>query len=614
MTVLTEERWRVAAAKRPPDLVTYGVLAVALVFFGVALATTDQDAMNGYGLISVLGVPFFVALVLVCYAAAREFSRVTLRDSHLAAVALTLIVVLFGIQNLSDSAAGFSTAWLHVGFATYIGDHGAILKSYDARFSWPGFFAGAASLTSLGGVRDAEPLLRWAPIFYNAAALLPLALLARHAGSRRHVAWLGVLLYYCANWYEQDYFSPQATNLVLYLITIAVLLWLAHSGNPGVDVPVLGRVRRWWHDGLGTSARRLVRVVLHDRPPRMPGLSAGQYVLLEVALVVILAASVVSHQLTPVAMIIALGAFSVTGRTRYKGLWIVACLAFVGWFSYGATDYWFGHLSQVIGDVGQVGSTVNSGVTERVASGDPAHLRVQELRLLVSAGYAFLAVVGLVVRRKSPWLPLLAALAFGPFVLLGLQSYGGEVVIRCFLFATPLLAILAAESLRFVFTRSPGRTAALVMVVLLGATFLQVATRGANQPFERITSDQIAAVRTIQRMSGTGTSIGYFNDFNPLPLIEPGTVQLTDLGDPSCADGRGEAACALQQRPDFVFASTSQAAYGTLVGGEPTDWLDTVTSRLAATGVYTAVIRTPHVTVLELTSDLGKRVAESGTP
>ena len=68
---------------------------------------------------------------------------------------------------------------------------------------------------------------------------------------------------------------------------------------------------------------------------------------------------------------------------------------------------------------------------------------MQKLRLLMSAGIAGLAVIGLVVRRRSPWLPLLAALAFGPFALLALQSYGGEMALRIYLFLLPAACILA---------------------------------------------------------------------------------------------------------------------------------------------------------------------------
>jgi len=599
---------RASVLARTLDPWTSGALVLAVALFAVALRTTDQDAMNGYGLISVLGWPFFAALVLVCAAAGRELSRDRLRTGHLAVVVVVLIVILFGIQNGSDSAAGFPTAWLHVGFTQYFVENGHGVPFYDARFSWPGFFGAAATLVSLAGVDDASVFLRWAPVFYNLLALLPLVLLARHATSRAHVAWLGVLLYYCANWFEQDYFSPQATNLVLYLMTVAVLFWLGHAAVPGEDVRVRDRLRRWWHDGVLHSLRRLAVAVLHDRPVRVPSMRPAQYVAVELALVVVVTASVVSHQLTPVAMILALTAFSLTARTRFKGLWLIAGIVFIAWFSYGATEYWFGHLENVIGDVGKGGSTLRSGVSQRIA-GDPAHLHVQFLRLAMSAGFGLLALVGLVLRRRSPWVPLLGALAFAPFLILGLQSYGGEVVIRCFLFATPMLVLLAAEIVAPIFRWPRRLVMALVVAILLPASVLQVTARGANQPFERMTSDQVAAVRLIESRLPDDSSVGYFNDFNPLALIPPRSTYLFGLADCTLPDdvqaqvdaGKEpvELACAERNRPDFVYASSSQAAYGTLVEGQPAGWLDSLVSDLIATGDYLVAVHDPHVTVLE---------------
>jgi hypothetical protein len=234
---------------------------------------------------------------------------------------------------------------------------------------------------------------------------------------------------------------------------------------------------------------------------------------------------------------------------------------------------------------------------------------VQFLRLAMSAGFGLLAMVGLFVRRKSPWLPVLGALAFGPFVILGLQSYGGEVVIRCFLYATPVMVLLAAEVVAPIFRWPRRLVAVLVFLILLPAMLLQVTARGANQPFERMTSDQIAAVRTIQSSLTADSAVGYFNDFNPLALMKPRSVYLASLEDctlPAAQEaaiekaGSGtELACATKDKPDWIFASSSQAAYGTLVEGRAPGWLDGIVSEQIATGDYEVAIHDPHVTVLK---------------
>ena len=95
----------------------------------------------------------------------------------MARVVVAFFVVLFTYQNGSDSVAGFPTAWLHAGYTDYIRTHGAILPNFDARFSWPGFFATAAAMTSTAGLPDATAFLRWSPVAYNLLLLPPLFLL-----------------------------------------------------------------------------------------------------------------------------------------------------------------------------------------------------------------------------------------------------------------------------------------------------------------------------------------------------------------------------------------------------------------------------------------------------
>ncbi len=65
--------------------------------------------------------------------------------------------------------------------------------------------------------------------------------------------------------------------------------------------------------------------------------------MIQLALTTIVAAMVVTHQLTPLGFILQLGLLSLLGATRYRALWLVALIGFVGWFSYGAEDFWRGH-------------------------------------------------------------------------------------------------------------------------------------------------------------------------------------------------------------------------------------------------------------------------------
>ena len=321
------------------------LLLAALAFYAHAVTHTDQNRMTPYALISVMPITYVVSLAFIGAAAGLELVRLRQRQWWLGAVTVTLVVVLFTYQNGSDSVAGFPTAWLHAGYTDYIRTHGAILPNFDARFSWPGFFAATANLSVSAGLPDATGLLRWAPLLYNLLLIIPLLLLARRIGRNRVYAWFAVMLCFLGNWFEQDYFSPQATNLVLYLVVLSVLVWLGRAATSPVEVRVRGRIARWWHDGLRLSTARLARAIVVVRPPRAPGVDAHQYVAIGVLLVLVIAASVVSHQLTPVVTVLAVAVLAFSARTRLRFLWLAGGLVFALWFSYGATDFWDGRRS-----------------------------------------------------------------------------------------------------------------------------------------------------------------------------------------------------------------------------------------------------------------------------
>jgi len=573
------------------------LLVAALALYLQAVSHTDQDLMTAYALISVMPLSYVLSLACIGAAAGIELSQDRQRERWLLATTITLVIVLFTYQNGSDQVAGFPTSWLHAGFTDYIRTHGAILPNFDARFSWPAFFAATANLSVSAGIPDATGLLRWAPLVYNLLYLIPLLLLARRIGRRRRYAWLAVMLFFCANWFEQDYFSPQATNLMLYLVLLSVLMWLGLVAGTPVDVRIRDRVSRWWHDGPRTSARRLLQAMVAHRPDRAPGVSSWQYVGVGAVFVVSIAASVVSHQLTPVVTVLALTVLALTGRTRLRFLWLAGGLLFALWFSYGATDFWLGHLGSLIGDVGQVGSSIGSGVGKRV-TGSPEHLRLQYLRLATSGGFLVAALIGLLVRRRSPWLPTFVALSFLPFALIAGQSYGGEVVVRSFLFAMPLFAVFTTDAIAPLLEKlRPVTRASIIAVGILVVATSLVASRGANQRYERVTPDQIAAVHALYAVAPDGATIGEFSPFNPLHLGGIGSYTYPSMSDDTCFSVDTPAGCIASAQPDYVYFSSGQTFYGTDVAGYPADWSSRGITAAKALG-YKEIWTSTHVTVL----------------
>lgn len=101
---------------------------------------------------------------------------------------------------------------------------------------------------------------------------------------------------------------------------------------------------------------------------------------------------------------------------------------------------------------------------------------------------------------------MLLVLTVVPFGLVLLQSYGGEIALRVYMFALAPACALAALAFFPHPTERPSilaRTAAGICTLVLLFSFF--VTRYGNEQFERISDGAVAAVETIyERMNGTG--------------------------------------------------------------------------------------------------------------
>ncbi|MEZ0490656.1 serine/threonine protein kinase [Kineococcus sp. TBRC 1896] len=576
--------------------------AAALWWWGTRVLPLDR--VSALGLLPVLGWQVLAALVLVAVVAVLALRAP--RPDHLVLVGVSVVLALVGYTTVAaaDGYGSVPTAWVHVGFIDHVSTRGAVPAGVDARFSWPAFWGAGAQLVALAGVPDARGLLVLAPLFSALVNLPALLVVGRVVTGSLRWAWAAVLVGMVTNWYQQDYFSPQATALTCYLAVLATCLWLARLPAPAAQPAA----------GPGPSWRRRVLVALRRTPADPAGTSPASLRALLLALVVVTAGIVAVHQLTPLTLLLTLGVLTVTGRARFRSLWLVAAVLFAGWFSYGATDFWFGHLGMVLRDVGQVGSSLGAGVADRL-TGDPTYQRAQYVRMAWSGLLLLLAVAGLARRRRRPGGLLLAGLALAPFGLLAVQSYGGEVVIRCFLFASPVLAPLAVVALRdLVAAGEPARSrrrgrhrhrplppalstgaavagVAGLVALAVAAGLLLVGTRGLNTAFERTAPGLVAASERYFALAGPDDAVATTLEGSGLapryPVASP-NERLLDVD--ACLSG-GSASCLGEDPPEFVLLSSEQEALGELQQGRAPGWLWQFGDRLVTSGRYHVVGR-----------------------
>lgn len=467
-----------------PGVVLGCLLISALLLYWVPALGLDDGSladMGGLGLISVLPLPTLVgaALLITVFASLLWMNR-----EHKGLLLITLlatVVSLHALPAVIETEPRFATAWQHLGFLDYIDRTGSAVPDLDARWSWPGFFAAAAFLAKACGVTDLTEVIRWWPLTVQLLYLAPMFLLVRSMRASWRAKWTGIWIFVLSGWVGQDYFSPQGFTYLLYLVFVAILLV-------------------WFR------APRMLWAKARPGEVEVEPTNRRQRAVLLMVLIGLFAATVPAHQLTPFVMLGVLAVLVLIGRSELRGLPILFAVLVSVWISFMAEPYWSGHFNDLFGGVGGVGGNVSSSVSGRIQGGSSAHKLVLYTRVLLAGGVMAFACWGWWRRRDHKYRERsLLVLTFVPFLGFGMQSYGGEMALRVFMFALPGAALLTGLAL---FPRtgvtakerekdrvSLAPLAALMAGLLLMGGFL--VARWGNEPFERIRPGEVAAMNYV---------------------------------------------------------------------------------------------------------------------
>jgi hypothetical protein len=464
------------------------VAAVTVLWAG-SLRTIDVREITDLGLVSVLPPSLTFAAVLLTLSFCVSLQLCPRSSAVLGIHVVALIVLLYATPVIIEEVPRNHVTWRHVGIVDLIARTGAVDPTLDVYANWPGFFVLTAFLWNAAGITDFLAVAEWSPLYLNLLYLGPLLLLFRSVTKDPRVSWLAVWLFYAANWVGQDYFSPQGFSFFLYLSILALIAaYLARSP-----------------DLIGDE-----RGDLSSHP------ASHRRVLFIAFAIVLIAASVPTHQLTPIQIVVSLAFVVAIMRGRLAGLLALSGVFVAAWLVYVAYPFLDSHLLPAVEDVGRVGSNVDANVGERIR-GSSDHLFVVRTRLALSAGVWALAALGFVQlwrRTRARIYILFAALTLSPLTLLGLQSYGGEVLLRAYLFSLPFAAFFAAS---LVFPGAPSgansraRGAAAVPSVMLSFVLSVVLLAGfvvaryGNERAETFTREEVAAVQHLYRVAEPGS-------------------------------------------------------------------------------------------------------------
>ena len=510
----------------PMPMVNVALAAAALIVWGLSLSKIELPQMNDLGLISVLPWQYFAAFFILLASFCSLLRAQQLHTPVLLLHIVCLILILYGTVSLVEEAPRLHVAWRHAGFVEYIARTGSLEHKVDAYFDWPVFFALSALMMKVAGWDSPIPLLPWAPVFFNLLYLGPMLMILRAATTDRRRIWLAIWIFYLALWTGYEFFAPQALNYFIFLATLGILFqwfrrpasafggadWRARAGkffhwfgrlasaqDPGAWQTRVGRV-------MGRLVDWLIELSRRETPPIQAASTAGQRRGLLLIMLALFVAAVSSHMLTPFFIVAAVAALVVFNRVSLTGLPVIMLVVIGLWLSYMAVNFLSGHLDMVTEGLGDVSRNVDATVNERLR-GSPDHVIVVGLRMHLSLTVWALALLGVVRRLVSGFVDLTFGLIGAvPFAFVALQAYGGEMMLRIYMFALPAVVFFAA----CLFYTRPRRKVSwlteavigLLSVYLLGGFLI---ARYGNERMDFFTAREVEAVEYLYQEAPAGS-------------------------------------------------------------------------------------------------------------
>ncbi len=491
-----------------------------------------------------------------------------------------LILCTTGMPSVVEPVARFATAWLIAGFTDAIAITGHTPDGVDARFYWPAFFAQWAFFRDAGGATQLDTVLRWFPPAIVAVWTIGIYALARSMLGGSRAPWVAAWLFVGLNWIEQDYFSPQATGIVLMLTVLTFALGpLATRRTDAAGVP------GWPYPHAGARRNSLVRrwIVAAMTPPNRPTLPPRQLLLIYFCAALCLMAAAPEHQITPFAIIGQLTLLAVVGRFRGRGLILVAVLSSAVFILIAGREFWINQLGLIVGSGDQ--GALQEGVADRL-TGDTGQIAVKYMRVAMPVLTWLLGMAGAWVywKRRRDLVPI--GLAVVPMFFAAVQSYGGELILRIVLYGLPIMAVLGVDALRAMVRRRRWTewVLAVGMVVLFG---LLVVIRGGNDSFQVVYPQEVAMYRQVVAETPKGQSIVNLSGVGPAGLVGIGDHPRGDAP-PGCgAVAQDPATCIGEVDPDVLVSFTSVEKEGVYLNGMQPGWSLRALQQIIATGRYT---------------------------
>jgi hypothetical protein len=458
---------------------------ISLVLWLISVITSNLNLGN-LGLADALSPLYFLSLLVLFVAFILSLRVPESKYLHFVQIFL-LVAYLFLTPSLIEMTPRFRSAYPVLGFSEYIQRNFRIAPSDILYHNWPGGSLINFIIIGIAHSIDSFTIAKYFPFAIELLYFLPCYTSLKYVLRNDTLTWVGLWIFYMLNFTNQDYFSPQAIAFLFFLILLSLIFKLLVSN----DHP---RINKYY----------------------MP-------------IIILLYAFVcITHMLTSMLIIIILliaifmtsvknrsgkanNGISGILRTFYTNLLhnkiFFALLAiflifFAFWTLYGASTYLSYNLKSILTSAFDTGDFLSKNIGNRVA-GSSSHQLISTLMVLSAFSTGLIAMLAFVysLYKKNVYTSK-NLIFFAMLVVIGLFSlfypYGGEMIIRVFLFSIPVLVIYLAQGYA-------NKLKALVIVFMLCITLLHVVLHYGNEIYDYVPSPELKSYDFFYDHSTYGT-------------------------------------------------------------------------------------------------------------
>ena len=474
------------------------ILLLGITLWAWSLDSIPTAGLDDYGLPPVLPHAWYAGLALLLAGAVLALCSARPSPLLLALFVAGVVLVLYGTVPLISSVPHYGWVYKHIGVVRLIDAQGTLQPNIDIYNRWPGFFAATALFSSLVGVEDPASYAGWAEVFFLWTDVALVVAIVRALTRDARLAWASALVFVTANWVGQTYFSPQAFDLTIALAVLFLAIrFLPGSGDPA-RIPAAGFLLRRLHLLPFLPART---TPIEPSPRRTRALVIGLILVLD-------AGAVISHQLSPYMLLFGLAAlcyFQVI-----KPWWLVAA---VGVLTFGFLVFNLDYINQHFDLFASLDPFQNVQPPATTAPdplpGKQFHARTaMTLSLLVW----LLAAIGIArqLRRRNPAAVPVGLSTLAPTVMIAMQNYGGEAILRIFLFSLPFASpavvwAIAPASGVWRLRRAPG-----VLMTVGALTALFIPAFLGQEETNIIPADEVTGAEYFYRHAVPGSRLYVF--------------------------------------------------------------------------------------------------------